>query len=661
MTSRVNAVRERRRAFSLGALPFFWGRMALLAGILVADSRAAGQTTGLAAFRPGERLIYNLDYSNASLVDFASITGGTNPSTPGKGATSPTPTQAFKTSIKGSLFVTVLKSTATETLLVCSLQGSDLEITYNEAKANADVMRVSAALGRDFYAVVNPQGKVVRVEFAPGTDGISQSFARTLLAAIQFVTPPEAPVAAASWEVEEEDSNGTYLAHYERQKSIGEVKTAPGSQQVLTKKKMKYLPRTTSTHSRVVTVPVTIVPEGESLIHRNAETGRLVSLRGAEHQVISASGRTLADSKSELTVILNSNSTLSEAEMRAISEARERLSSELIATSLFETKRDKAAEARYWKEILGNANWESLRESLAGADSMAHQSKAELAEKLEALCRLRPESCGELGAILETASYRGDSFRMVMIALSRAGNAEAQLALIKGLQARRDEAPAMFLLIGVLPMLERPTRETEVALRELAFGDGNSRITQSAQLALGTLTQSLVETDPDRASDIVSEIARRLESTSSLSGKERLLGALGNAGTREALNVIRQHLAGSNVDLRAAALSVLVRVNPSQANEILAQHLLDDADEAVRLAAAREISSRKTTAATFDAQKRAFQKDEAESVRAMLLSGLWEAKTDFPEAESIIKKASKMDKSKEVQQMARNLVENRSR
>ena len=657
MISRITELRSVGRSNFLTTVTF--AAAALLTGVFAADSRKPRQTHGLTAFRPGERLIYGIHYTNASLADFTSVAGETNSLAPGKGPTPAPETQGFKTSLKGSLLVTMLKMEGTEALLACSLQESDLEITYNEMKATADATRVSAALERGFYATVNPQGKVVRIEFAAGTDATSQSFVRTLVAALQFVTPtPE--IAAGSWEVEEEDPNGTYLAHYQRQEGNDKCKEKP-SQQAFTKKKIKYLPRTSSPHSRTVIVPVTIVPQGQSVIQLDAETGRMLSLRGTERQVISAAGRTLADSKSELTATLTSSSNLSEEEMRAISATRERLSPELITTSLFETKRDKAAEARYWQELLGTATWDSLRESLAGADSMAHQPKAELAEKLEALCRLRPESCGELGLILETAPYRGDSFRMVMIALGRAGSAKAQMALIKGLHARRDEAPAMVLLIGVLPMLERPTRETEVALRELAFGDGNSRVTQSAQFALGTLAHRLAETSPDRASDIVNEIARRLELTSSLSGKERLLGALGNAGTREALAVIRQHLAGSNVDLRAAALSVLVRVNPSQANELLEKHLMNDADEAVRLAAAREISSRKATAATFDAQKRAFQKDEAASVRAMLLSGLWEARTDFPEAESIIKKASKMDKSKEVQKIARNLVENRSR
>jgi hypothetical protein len=109
------------------------------------------------------------------------------------------------------------------------------------------------------------------------------------------------------------------------------------------------------------------------------------------------------------------------------------------------------------------------------------------------------------------------------------------------------------------------------------------------------------------------------------------------------------------VDTCAEALSLLVRIGSDRADELLTKFLLHDAEEAVRLTAARELSSRKPTAASVSAQQRALLNDQAATMR-ILLNNLWDARKDFPEGERLVKRAATDDASDEIRQMAHKLA-----
>jgi hypothetical protein len=631
-----------------------FGLLALALGVASAEEPRQQSSEPLQA---GTRLIYDLSYSNASLADLSAIARGndTSPSRPPANV-APKP-QAFKTSLKAMLIVTVLRVNPEESLLAFSLRPIDLGIRYNDVEAATDAQRARNSLSRDFYAAVNSDGKIVRIEFTPEVDSTAQGFIRGILAGMQLLKPP-ANAPSSSWDVEEEDANGVCVVRYAR---VEESK-APAGTLVFNKKKLRYLPRIDSSSDRTVTLPLMIVPDGEMLLREDAATGHLVSVHTAEHLLISLSGRTLADSNSELAVNLTSSQVVRPSEIDQLSQERERLSAALKLTSLYEPQRDKGDAIRRRQEILGAATAESLLESLAAVETGAspEHAQAPLSEQLEALFLLRPESCRAFEPLLLKSPYGSSSFRLLIALLGRVGNTEAQTALRHGLRARVGERPAAILLMRALSSVGSPATDTEKTLRELAFGAGDPQIAQSAQLAFGSLARRLRNTEPQRASEIVREISDRIESSPAIEAKVRLLGALGNAGTPEAASILQRYLDDSHEDLRVAALAVLIRVQPDRADEFLTQHLLGDASESIRVASARELASRKATAATFDAQKQAFAKDAAVTVRVLLLGGLWQARENFPEGADLVRSAARQDTSEEVRQMAMKLLANSS-
>jgi len=112
--------------------------------------------------------------------------------------------------------------------------------------------------------------------------------------------------------------------------------------------------------------------------------------------------------------------------------------------------------------------------------------------------------------------------------------------------------------------------------------------------------------------------------------------------------------------LRVAAMSTLCRCDPEKAEDWLAYSLKSDPDESVRLQAALEFQGREMTAASFAVQKEAVSTDNSAEVRLTLLSNLWQAQNDFPEARQILKRASLNDNSKDVRQAAARFLTHKS-
>jgi HEAT repeat protein len=349
--------------------------------------------------------------------------------------------------------------------------------------------------------------------------------------------------------------------------------------------------------------------------------------------------------------------TLSQVELDAMREAnaaRERLA---VSVPLFVVPSEEAGESSIERTELGDATLESLLADLAKREASASETNdTPLYLKFKAMVYLHPESSTNLGKILATADVKSATMRILTGALGAVGHAQAQAALVSVIQARREDWPALSLLIPALSESANPTQASEDLLRDLAFGSPNPDIASTAQLSLGSMARKLAHTDPGRAVKIVHLFVKAIESSPSADVTHQMLLALGNAGSTEAVPIISRFISDPSPTFRAAASAALRWVDSDQVDPILIRVLTSDRDATVRLEAARALGFRKMSAPTFQVQERAFLQEKDVNVRLSILSNLWNAHDEFPEVRRIVEQAAARDPSSEVRKAAGEIM-----
>ncbi|MFN7930216.1 MAG: hypothetical protein U0Y68_20285 [Blastocatellia bacterium] len=466
-------------------------------------------------FPNGRKLVFHLTYANAANAEF---------NTPTADAQTTTSSHDITTTLTAELALTILQTDKGELLRAYSLNNANAEIQYNNQRASADEARLIESVQREFYASATPQGKITRVSFPSGINAIAQNLARTLLATLQVVRPEANAPLPTTWESEEEDLNGKYLARYQREDNASH--DAPKFR----KTKLRYLPVQAQQNARSTPIPLTITPAGE--IRLTLANNELTALHATEQLTIATADRTLSSAQTELTLNLTSEEELDATALATCNETFAAQEPTLIATTLYEAQNTKAAELRWRQNLLGNATAESLRAELQTIATANADAKAQLTDKLESLFLLRPEAGASFAAQLADANTNEVVRSLLLMAYSRAGNDEAQAVLIKTLQAQTAESHFTNVLLQALAAVATPNQAAENLLREFAFQRPASQAQSTARLALGTLARNLAATDAARANRIVDELAQQVNSAASLPAKQDLLAALGNAGIR---------------------------------------------------------------------------------------------------------------------------------
>lgn len=609
-------------------------------------------------FVVGQRLVYSLDYGSDSSYDLQSLFG--QQQTTKQQAAPSSLAQSFETSAQGELTATVIKQEGgpeggqegQRVVVAYNLRQPKLRLVANGREVSAQAEAVSAVVSRPLFAEINSQGRVLSVLIEPGAGNLASTFARALLAATQFVTPDESAAGMQNWETLEEDTNGQYAARYE-----SESEDSQAGLSSFRKTRLRYLrPRSQGRPNQPnrpnqVDAPTIIKSSGLMRAGFDFNQGRLVSLKGSESQTIFISGKAVARVNTTLSLNFVRSEKPTAIEMATLRREMESLARQIEAIPLSATS-EEAAERNLYRSELGEAKFESLLGDLQKAESAADHRNDRLYLKFKALIYLHPESSVEIGKLIAKANGESFTMRTLTAALGSVGHAQAQQALINALRARSQDKAAVRLLIPALGEVSKPTPLAEEAMLGFAFNSTDAETASMAQLALGTMARSLAATEPDWAKNLVERFLKQLESASSEQAIRQWLLVLGNAGADSGLPVIARLTAHPAPNVRAAAVSSLRWLTDARADELLARVLIADSEAAVRSEAAAAFGYREMTAATFDAQKKAFQKDKSVNVRLALMKNLWRAQTAFPEARTLVETAAAKDESNEVRKQA---------
>ena len=538
-------------------------------------------------------------------------------------------------------------------VLAYNLPDASVTLFTNDNEDTADAQAIRNDLRRDVFAVVDRQGKVLSLRFDAATSQISRNFARTLIAATQFVFLPQQRACLNQWETQEEDANGGYVAHYRCLNKACSTAGAASFQKQIT----NYLPNAEKASGTEFNVEFVIMPAGALTATVDQGSRRVLSLAGTQSQTFQVAGKTVGHTQTSIGLKFIGGDSVAPVRLAALRTAHARLKQSVAAVTLSAPTSKRESEVSIERSELGTDSLEQLRTELAALDSApAEQNETRIYLKFKALVYLHPDESQALGQLLSTANAKSITMRVLTGALSVVGSPEAQAALVSAIKARSEDWPALSMLIPALNEVSLPTALAEEAIRELAYKSPDPAIASTAQLTLGTMARRLVGSSPGRADEIVDFLTQQIATSPSLDTTRQLLLALGNAGSVRASAAILKFTADSSPVLRAASASALRWIDSDQARKQLLVMLASEPDSSVRFEAAVALSFRDLTVDSFAAQKQALLAEEDSKVRLALLRNLWQGHLNFPEVRGLTEKVAASDSSQDVRKTATQLL-----
>jgi hypothetical protein len=587
---------------------------------------------------PGRSQVYRLEYRSDTSVDWAALVAAQG--SPDRAATQAL-TRRVEVELRGLLVSTILdRETDGTIVLALSFDLSDLRIRSDEQPAHTALLQ--ARLAEPTCITARSSGQIRNLRLGPAMPQVGRDLVRGILAAIQVVLPK---AATQEWTTEEEEPSGVYRARYS---AVSEDRTGLIR---IEKTKQEYLQPTTRRGRHWVRSAARV------LAVFDPRQGLTARLDGSEQREDLLGQRPFSSTR----VMVR----LTHAETRSLAAkdhgaARDRCSAleHSEPFPLYSSKEDSTRQLSLQHKELGRDTVESVLAQLHALDSAPDGGGDETSVylKVRALAMVHPETCARLGDTVARGDPRGRSVRAIVQALSVAGNAAAQDALVQALRLKTRDPEASILISTALGETASPTFQAERALRELATTARDQNVAAAAQLSLGAMAQRLAEKAPERAQRLVRSLLDQLRAARTGSARRQLLLVLGNSGAPEAAPAVLEFLLEPSAELRATAVWAL-RFQPSgPIDSILARALASDPDTSVRVSAARAFGFRQVTAASFEACEKALRGDPAEEVRLAALQPLWNTRDHFPAALRSVQEAVLKDASKRVREAAAGLV-----
>lgn len=514
---------------------------------------------------PGQRLVYRLDYRNVTSSDLRALFGFDS-SQPGSPLA-----HNIESVVTADIVRTAIEADSADWKVAYSFREAAVSIRVNGQTDTASSAAVARDLAIPMIARVSASGHVKALAFDGNIRDISKSFARALLAGLQFVMPGD---RGRQWETREDDPAGRYIARYER--------VSRGS---YSRTKLRYLPRSISRKGEI-TVTETVVPSGKLEARLDSEGSRLVSLSGTDSQKVLISERQIAQGVTTLSL------RYVRTEMPARSEMMTLVA--MAHKAAWGDDAEQSDDRVIHSAELGDETAETLLSALEQRERNSEDTSSltPLYLKLKALVYLHPGTSALLGTALKSARPNGPTMEVVSGALGSVGHSQAQSALVEAMKFRETEWPAMATLIPALGGARTPASESIDYMFRLAFGSRSREISSTARLAAGTMIKNVEADSPQLASALVKRLVDGMKLARTASEQGELLLALGNTGSASALSVIADFAGHRDPVLRAFAMRALRWVDGERAGALLAKAAGADADSTVRAEAARALSDR---------------------------------------------------------------------
>ncbi len=442
--------------------------------------------------------------------------------------------------------------------LFAELSGATLELGTRSPRTAS----VEKELGRPFYVLAEPDGRVRGYAFERGLSPTAQNILRGLVGSAQLAVRD-----GDAWTADEDDVQGSYVASYSRG-DAGEI--------VKTKGKYEKVATMTSLVPADETAAIDTRARGVAIV---GEDGWAKTITLDEHKTASM-GASLPTATTDVRLEMKLSGTQADPSLLG---RFEREAEGLVEVGPFGTGDEAEAQRSADRRAAGDATMDAL---LAQARATEDDKEVgAIADRMAARLRLSPGEAERMVPLAKTLPDR--EARILVGALGAAGTRESTRALG-----------------GIVGQKGTPSGVRAQAATQLAFsgdnalearepliegmGDPSRDVRESSALALGSVARDLGDSDADS----VAELVRRYEEAQTDEDRALFLRALGNSGSVELLPLARRALASENEALREAAAHALRFLPAGEADAILSRVLVEDPAEEVRLATVDAIGYR---------------------------------------------------------------------
>ncbi|NBD14308.1 HEAT repeat domain-containing protein [Corallococcus silvisoli] len=597
--------------------------------VSVAGAPSGKDPTGARAWVAG--MLYRYAASADLKVSFGRSPGQ------GKDATHPA---GMHFSLRGEWEVGVVSVNAEAIKLRVHLKPSVFELSVEEQSAIAPDARqaMMAILAMPFFVTLDKAGAVTLTHFEQGVDELARGLLRTLVASSQFVVRGVPP---ATWQSEEYDTSGRYLADYQRlpanrfekrKKTYGAVATPQG-----------LLP--VGSDLRLSVGGVTNIELGEDLWPQ--------SLNGRERLTVD-SGEGVPTVTNELELSLRLLERRMDPSLSNAFAAREPFLSTAMLASFQGQATDPLAHHR---QVLGNRSLDDILKELRALpedEKARDDARTRALEQLRALFMLRPAEALKVPDLLRSG-LTPLAASPLLGALSAASTPEAIRSLVVASGDTALESDVRMDAVSALGSAGEPNREGVDALRTLAQ-DPDPKLRGTATLAFGNAAYQMGDTDARGSDALVEELKNNYRGARSPEQQSLILRSLGNTRAPSALQTLTDALRSESPQVRESALVALRAIPGPEADRLLAERLLSDTVSEVRRSAVFSCGFR-PLAPLLPALGQALRKDSSDGVRADIVQLLGQVRGSVPDAMALLRWASQNERHPEIRRMATVFVD----
>ena len=491
-------------------------------------------------------------------------------------------------------------------------------------------------MNAEILVLVESSGRFAKVVFPASTGPDARNSMKDLLAHFQIILPDDR--TQTEWEVEEEDTTGTYLATYRKNSEdhlVALLKTRLGYTYVETPEATgqsldSMTESSGQTEIQLDPHPVSIIGEQRLSIELNGLAQGVNSVITCRFERLDTSRRSYPASAPATNNLLAATGT----NLRADTEQ------ETGKLALAADLPDTVEILRNIRTIIAESGIRSTDATAAMAQLVEAMKRDDKAVKA-ALDKLAEGSCGEAEASI------------LIGAMGAAGTAAAQEALQQIITSESETFERRETALFAFAQVESPIEGIDETLRNTY--EEKSELWNTSLLLLGAVGGRVRDTDPGRFDGTADYLLEAYKAAGERGERAAALESIGNLGLEVTPPEIARAYADSSDRIRRAAVRSLRKTFDPAAEEILSHAFNSDPSETVRAAAAKILAE--FPHETNDHFLRAALPGESSSqVRRELLAGLARRDPGDGSARDLVEWMAGNDPSNNIREYAEKLL-----
>ncbi len=490
----------------------------------------------------------------------------------------------------GALSIEVVESSDTGALWRAAFTGVSLSQSLTQPRERTEAAELE---GAPFFVRVDDRCRFTEVGFDETWSPMARELVTTVLRAHEIVLPGD---ARASWQVEQRDGGGDYVALYTARVSKGGVRIV----------RLKHAYEQDPDAQRFGVDLAVLDARAEALF--DAEARAMHSVRGHERVRL-----TLPDASAQ------------ELSHRFSMQRRDEAFTAVADASL--------AGADFGEALASTPTDEPLDPALAALDrdgarahflayfaELGREGVYPAARFLAQWLRAHPEDTAALLDDLRSGAIAREAHASLFLALELAGTAESRTVLIEAIDVEALGEVNRARAASALASHGAPSREVADVLLAQARESESEMVANVSRLGLGSLAG---RADGPLGNELRELLGSELEAAASREDVVVAIDAIGNCADDRFAGALTAHLDAAEPSVRAHAAGALGRISPEVARPQLVEHLDSEEDPQVAAALLRSLAHADRGAALSE-EELALAARRLESPYAQVRSGVIE-------------------------------------